>query len=472
MSPRVMLATRGSDMAIEFPDDYWVEIPGGRYTIGLLPDEARRLAEVSAKYALDKGVPYTPNEMKNIGRAATLIEQHGNADWVTEYLLAHYPAREVEVKPYAIARRPVTNLDWRSFMGETGESPPSRSDSSKPDDDLAAQGIEWPAAVALCQWSGARLPFEDEWEVAARGSQRRLFPWGDALDPHGGFLENDMVVYPLDPAMGTPSGIVGMLSSGCEWCADRWSARTKVDPKRWRDDYPWNDEGDDLRVVRGESDARFAPSTVSRYAHPIHTGIARYPRVRLVRADGRAIPKNPRLPAHVEADLAIRDFDVHRLRRLYREIEASPLAQVNTVIVDGKRDYISDRQLRFFIGQQRRDALLFDEFTLPDEPHKLRGGSALVLVSRESVRRQPPEHGIYIWTCQFRLDPKTNQVGARPVVTYRMHFNKRMHVFVHRFDQDKEWTPLTEITDDQIRKHIADTYVFYSLHADGDRSPF
>jgi formylglycine-generating enzyme required for sulfatase activity len=461
-------------MAIEFPDDYWVEIPGGRYTVGLLPDEARRLAEVSAKFALDKGVPYTPNEMKNMGRAATLIEQHGNADWVTAYLLDHYPARTVEIAPFAIARRPVLGSEWRRFMAATGEAEPGswRLDPNR-DESLAVHGLDWSAAVAFCAWVGARMPFEDEWEVAARGPERRLFPWGDALDPHGGFLQHNSTVFPLDPAMATPTGILGMLSSGCEWCADPWSIPKGLDPARWRDDDAWSDmsHAPQRRTVRAESDGRIVPSAISRYLEPIHCRGIRYPRLRLVRSDGRSIPKGPKLPAYVEADLAIREFDVHRLRRIYREIEASPLAQENRILVDGNRE-LGDRELRFFIGQQRRDALLFDEFTLPDEPQKPRGGSALVLVSRESIRRNPPEHGIYIWTCQFRLDPKTNQVGARPVVTYRMHFNKRMHVFVHRFDPNKEWTPLVEVTDAQIRKHIADTYAFYSQHADADRSPF
>jgi hypothetical protein len=194
--------------------------------------------------------------------------------------------------------------------------------------------------------------------------------------------------------------------------------------------------------------------------------------VRLVRADGRKIPVGPELPEPVRAELAIRTFDVHRLRRVYAEVAASGISAENQVSVDGKEDSSNDEKLESFVSHQRREALLWDECIDPKKPHDPRGGSALVLVSRESVRRQPPEHGIYIWTCQYRLDPRTNQVGARPVVTYRMAFNKRMHVFVHRFDPDQEWTPLTEISDAQIRKHIDDTYTFYRLHADGDRSPF
>jgi formylglycine-generating enzyme required for sulfatase activity len=463
-------------MPIAFDDNYWIEIPGGRYTVGLLPEEARRLAEVSAKYADGKGVPYTPNETKNLMRAAVLLSQHANPAWVTDYLLAHYPARDIEIAPFAIARRPVTNREWRRFMAATGEIAPrrwSQVDDGNQGDELAAQGVEWAAALAYCAWAGARLAFEDEWEVAARGTERRLFPWGDALEPHGAFLEDDMDVYPMDPAMATPSGIFGMINSGCEWCAEPWTVPPGLDVAHWADGYPWDDARalHSSRVVRGESDARFAPSSVTRFAAPVAALHTRYPRVRLVRADGRQIPPLNPSPA-LAADLAVREFDIHTLRRLFKELPSTRVEAENTIVLEGSRDYVPHDAYNGFITTQRREHLGWDSGVnrkTPNEPH---GGTVLALVSRDAARRTPQEHGIYLWTCQYRLDPVTNQVGARPVVAYRMKFNQRVHVFVHRFDPALEWTPLTQVTDDQIRKHIRDTYWFYSQHADDAASPF
>jgi len=139
------------------------------------------------------------------------------------------PPHRVFIDPFEMAVYPVTRAEYEPFVDATGHTPPC--DWSHPPfarADLPVVGVSWIDSVAYCAWRSeragrpVRLPTEAEWELAARGRQQALFPWGEDVPewiPNGGHGPLDG---PWPVTLGEPTdfGLYGIATNVHEWCAD------------------------------------------------------------------------------------------------------------------------------------------------------------------------------------------------------------------------------------------------------------
>ena len=106
------------------------------------------------------------------------------------------PPHPVFVESFELAVFPVTRAEYERFVNATGHDVP-KDWGYRPfaQSDLPVVGVNWFDAVDYCVWRSGeegrplRLPTEAEWELAARGRQTALFPWGDVMPewiPNGG----------------------------------------------------------------------------------------------------------------------------------------------------------------------------------------------------------------------------------------------------------------------------------------------
>jgi hypothetical protein len=161
-------------------------------------------------------------------------------NWVT--IEGGGPAR---LKPFQIARYPVTVEEYRRFVEDVGYrnrrcwraggfakyTEPRDWDEQVQHPNRPVASVSWYEAAAYCAWDGVRLPFEAEWERAARGIEGREYPWGKEEPDEQRANFDRKVGNPtpvgLYPAGATPEGVADMAGNVWEWLED-WYERDRV----------------------------------------------------------------------------------------------------------------------------------------------------------------------------------------------------------------------------------------------------
>jgi formylglycine-generating enzyme required for sulfatase activity len=105
--------------------------------------------------------------------------------------------------------------------------------------DMPVVGVDHAAAVAHAAWRGWRLPWELEWEKAARGVDGRVYPWGNQVDPTWAWMRDSWAGAPPGPRpVGdhpvdtSPYGLRGAAGNVADWTADCRPGTPEVEADR------------------------------------------------------------------------------------------------------------------------------------------------------------------------------------------------------------------------------------------------
>ncbi len=189
---------------------------------------------------------------ETIDYARQVCDEYLGRDCSQRLFADEQPPHAVVLDSFWIDETEVSNAQYRQCVEAGACNPPDETTEYADGDydDYPVVYVNWEQATAYCEWAGARLPTEAEWEYAAGGPEGRTFPWGDEFDgerlnycdencelEYAGWEFDDgyAAAAPVGsyPAGASWCGALDMGGNVWEWVADRfgyYSAERQVNP--------------------------------------------------------------------------------------------------------------------------------------------------------------------------------------------------------------------------------------------------
>jgi formylglycine-generating enzyme required for sulfatase activity len=166
------------------------------------------------------------------------------------------PAHKVYLDDFYMDVYIVTNVRYKACVNASVcTSPTGTGSNERPNyydnllfDNYPVIHVNWHQAKTYCEWRAARLPTEAEWEKAARGTDGRIYPWGNEgiEKTFANYANRDTTEVGIYKTGQSPYSIYDLAGNVWEWIDD------------WYDAYPRNvdsdlEYGQKYRVLRGGS---------------------------------------------------------------------------------------------------------------------------------------------------------------------------------------------------------------------------
>ena len=207
--------------------------------------DARAFGEQWSPRRIYFAAPRTPRKTREayIGRDSSrmiLIEENtfimGSAIDEEALYMFEKPSHPMKVPPFYIDKHPVTVSQFTKFLEDTKYKYKNMELLNPKMERHPMVNVTWYDALFYAAWAGKRLPLEAEWELAARGTDGKKYPWGSEWDPRRlncvltGYLTTTPVG--IFPRGNSPYGCQDMVGNVWEWTLDNLGGYPYPGPSR------------------------------------------------------------------------------------------------------------------------------------------------------------------------------------------------------------------------------------------------